>query len=155
MATTNAIPLVQLIGEQRERLHRLLARTDRAPMPPLKVAELRRKHEALRNLAGERIPRVVHFIKSDARRDHFMFVHYLSIRSASVRIRPSVIKFHCAVEPVGALWERLRRETPELQVVLGTPPTHMGGKQLLMPAHVSDAWRMQILINEGMMRHEL
>jgi hypothetical protein len=115
-------------------------------------AVLEFRHEMLRNF-NEPIVKTVHFIKCDENRDHFLFVHYLSIRSASVHIKPDVIKFHCVVEPRGFYWSRLRAETPELVVVIGQRPTMMGAKPLplrgngaVFPAHVSDVWRMQILL---------
>jgi hypothetical protein len=88
-------------------------------------------------------------MKTDTRSDFFLLVHFLSIRSASLRIKPDIIKFHCVVEPDTALFRKLKAETPELQVILGTPPTKLNGKVLVDPAHISDAWRMDILISEG------
>lgn len=54
-------------------------------------AGARAQFELLRNFR-EKVPSVVHFIKTDARRDNFHMVAFLAVRSASYHIKPDIIK---------------------------------------------------------------
>jgi len=50
----------------------------------------------------------VHFIKTDANPDHFKMLHFLSIKSVYVNLRPEAIYFHSPVEPRGHWWEQIK-----------------------------------------------
>jgi hypothetical protein len=97
----------------------------------------------------ERIPRLVHFIKTDTD-TAFSLLHYLSVRSAALGIQPTVVKFHCIVEPIGEYWTRLKQHVPELRVVrIPQLPLQLNGHPVHLAAHQSDIIRLQILIAEG------
>ena len=112
------------------------------------VQRLTMQVESLRSFR-ERIPKVVHFIKSDTNGGDLFLVHYMSIRSAWEKIRPTRIKFHTRVRPSGFYWEKLLAAVP-LEVVIGAPSEmSWNGNELKHVAHQSDSWRLEILIREG------
>jgi hypothetical protein len=136
-------------------LSRILKATQGSQLAQLDQATVERLSDTVEVLRSfrERIPRVVHFIKTDWTRENFQLAHYLSIRSAFEVIKPTKIKFHCRVEPVGEHWKRLLSHVP-VEIVLGGP-TEMtwNGKKLEHVAHQSDSWRLEILIKEVLALH--
>jgi hypothetical protein len=148
----NALPHVMQQGTgwitaEFERIGRLI--TDRQASSK-QVVEYHMRQKLYRSFFTEPIPKVVHFIKTDADPSNFNIIHYISVRSASWHIKPTTIKFHCHVEPQGKYWEMLRRNVPELVVVpIDDNPNNIGGKPIRMAAHQSDVLRLQVLLREG------
>ena len=97
----------------------------------------------------EPIPKIIHFIKSDDYSENFSIVHYLCMKSAYFYIKPEKFIFHTEVIPNTIWWRRLVNDIPEIIIDLKPAPTHIGGKLLKFPAHKSDAWRLDLLIDQG------
>lgn len=93
-----------------------------------------------------RIPRIVHFIKTDGRPDNFNLLHYLSVKTAHYWIQPDEILFHASTEPSGPWWERAR---PLVTLRRADPPYEVNGKQIRLAAHQSDFLRLDYLIKYG------
>lgn len=90
------------------------------------------------------IPNVVHFLYFGGK--PFSLVHYLAVKSASVVNNPDRISWYCDNEPSGVWWEKAK---PFVTVVPMTPPTEIGGRPLLHPAHQADVARLEVLRAHG------
>lgn len=92
------------------------------------------------------IPNIIHFCwpEQTYKGSPFGLVHELAVRSAVEVNKPEAVIFHCAAEPDGAHWERVR---PLLEVRQGMPD-RAHGHQLRVPAHKADYWRL-LAIQEG------
>lgn len=84
------------IAKEFTRLSGLL----KSSLSAAKRDEIQTRAYVFRNFL-ESIPKIVHFIKTDGKRDNFNIVHYLSVRSAAYHIKADKFIFHCAVEPEG------------------------------------------------------
>jgi hypothetical protein len=88
-------------SDEYQRLSRLLnAPSSVSSFNAQQLVDLTAKHNMIRGFQHS-IPKVVHFIKTDANPNNFHMVAFLAIRSASYQIRPTKIKFHCVEEPQG------------------------------------------------------
>jgi glycosyl transferase-like sugar-binding protein len=73
-------------------------------------------------------------------------VHYVCLKSAVERIRPTDVLFHCEYEPTGAWWELTR---PLVTVEKTAAPREVFGNPLLHGAHRADVVRLETLLSAG------
>lgn len=73
-------------------------------------------------------------------------IHYVCLRSAVERIRPTDVLFHCEYEPTGAWWELSQ---PMVTVDRLTAPREVLGNPLLHAAHRADVVRLEKLLSGG------
>ncbi|XP_069114888.1 uncharacterized protein [Argopecten irradians] len=93
------------------------------------------------------VPNIVHFIWI-GERVYLQFHHFLSIKSASIFIRPDKIYLHCDYEPVGLWWKSLRNLV-KIHVIKSNPPTSIFGHRVKRPEHKSDLIRLEVLKEHG------
>lgn len=92
------------------------------------------------------IPRLIHFLKTDAEPGHIHAVNYLAIKSALLHCPDYRVILHTPVRPEGPLWEEL---LPHLDINTEVPPQQLGDIALSLAAHQADVWRVQKLIELG------
>jgi len=92
------------------------------------------------------IPNIVHFIKTDGNPKNFKMIHFLSLKSVQVNMRPDAIYFYAPTEPQGYWWDKIKVYVKFIQVL---PPAFIGQKRLHYAAHQSDVMRFQILLLKG------
>jgi hypothetical protein len=95
------------------------------------------------------IPRVLHYcfgMASNFGGKPWSLIHYVCLRSAIERIRPTEIFFYCEHEPRGPWWE-LSRSMVTLEKVKA--PREICGNPLLHPAHRADVVRLERLLCRG------
>eukprot|EP00658_Telonema_sp_P-2_P077359 TRINITY_DN6973_c0_g2_i1.p1 TRINITY_DN6973_c0_g2~~TRINITY_DN6973_c0_g2_i1.p1 ORF type:complete len:399 (+),score=89.11 TRINITY_DN6973_c0_g2_i1:147-1343(+) len=113
---------------------------------PDEMAGLQEEAGVLRRFSC-RVPKVVHFIKTDGDPARFGLVQWLAIKAAHDRIRPDRIWLWSVVRPEGEWWERAS-ELVEL-VQLNPVMPLIGQKEIMYAAHYSDLVRLQVLLLHG------
>lgn len=95
------------------------------------------------------IPRVLHYcfgLTRDFGDKPWSLVHYVCVKSAVERIKPSEACIYCEYEPSGPWWD-LTRKIVTVQRI--EAPREIFGKPLLHPAHRSDVVRLEKLLYTG------
>jgi len=95
------------------------------------------------------IPKVLHYcfgMSSDFGGKPWSLVHYVCLRSAIERIRPTDVFFYCEFEPTGPWWE-LSRSIVSVEKIKA--PRETFGNPLLHAAHRADMVRLEKLLSRG------
>ena len=95
------------------------------------------------------IPKVLHYIfgmASDAGGKPWSLVHYVCLRSAIERIRPTDVFFYCEDEPTGPWWELT---CGLVSVERIKAPREIFGNPLLHDGHRADVVRLENLLSKG------
>jgi Glycosyltransferase sugar-binding region containing DXD motif len=95
------------------------------------------------------IPKILHYcfgLSPDAGGKLWSLVHYVCLRSAIERIRPTDVFFYCENEPTGPWWD-LSRGLVSVERI--TAPREIFGNPLLHYAHRADVVRIEKLLNRG------
>lgn len=95
------------------------------------------------------IPKVLHYIfgmSPSAGGKPWSLIHYVCLRSAIERIRPTNVFFYCEHEPTGPWWE-LTRGIVDVQRI--SAPRAIFGNPLMHYAHRADVVRLEKLLNKG------
>jgi hypothetical protein len=95
------------------------------------------------------IPKVLHYIfgmASGAGGKPWSLVHYVCLRSAIERIRPTDVFFYCEDEPTGPWWELT---CGLVSVERIKAPREIFGNPLLLDAHRADVVRLESLLSRG------
>jgi Glycosyltransferase sugar-binding region containing DXD motif len=95
------------------------------------------------------IPKVLHYIfgmASGAGGKPWSLVHYVCLRSAIERIRPTDVFFYCEDEPTGPWWELT---CGLVSVERIKAPREIFGNPLLLDAHRADVVRLESLLSKG------
>jgi hypothetical protein len=95
------------------------------------------------------IPKVLHYIFGMASRTGgkpWSLVHYVCLRSAIERIRPTDVFFYCEDEPTGPWWELT---CGLVSVERIKAPREIFGNPLLHDAHRADVVRLENLLRKG------
>lgn len=116
-----------------------------AVMNAVRYHHLRMVLEVLRSYV-EDIPRIVHFIKTDASPDSLQLIHYICIMSAIKKIKPVRVYLHTPVPPEGVWWEKLKHHVT-LRII--PVPVRVAGKPASLAAHQSDMVRLTVLKEMG------
>jgi glycosyl transferase-like sugar-binding protein len=95
------------------------------------------------------IPKILHYcfgMSSDAGGKPWSLVHYVCLRSAIERIRPTDVFFYCEQEPTGPWWE-LSRGIVSVERIKA--PREIFGNPLVHYAHRADIVRLENLLIRG------
>jgi hypothetical protein len=100
------------------------------------------------------VPKVFHFVFGlRPQTEPFHLMHYLCLASCLTVNRPAHVVFHCAAEPWGPYWDRIR---PALEIRRITPDRRITKYRYADPsvaryryAHLADVARLEILMAEG------
>lgn len=95
------------------------------------------------------IPKVLHYsfgLTSDFGRKPWSLIHYVCLKSAIERIRPTDVFFYCEHEPTGSWWELTRRM---VTVEMIQAPREIFGNPLISAAHRADIVRLEKLLSAG------
>ena len=96
-----------------------------------------------------RIPNIYHFtfgFAPDFGGIPFGLLHYLAIASCKAINQPDEIFLYYDYEPSGIWWERAKAHVTLCKV---NPRREIGGALIRHPAHVSDVFRLETLLNRG------
>ncbi len=95
------------------------------------------------------IPRTLHYcfgLSPDFGGKPWSLVHYVCLKSAVERIKPTEVFFYCEYEPSGPWWELTR---PMVTLKKIEAPREIFGNPILHPAHRADVVRLETLIAFG------
>jgi len=95
------------------------------------------------------IPKILHYcfgMSSDAGGKPWSLIHYVCLKSAIERIKPTDVFFYCEYEPTGPWWE-LSRGLVTVEPIKA--PREIYGNPLLHPAHRADVVRLENLLSRG------
>ena len=95
------------------------------------------------------IPKVLHYcfgMAADAGGKPWSLVHYVCLRSAIERIKPTDVFFYCEHEPTGPWWE-LSRGIVSVERIKA--PREIFGNPVVHQAHRADVVRLEKLLSRG------
>lgn len=99
-------------GWGKDEIHRELDRLDKLKsnkhLTKTKLAEVEMRYELYRTYV-ERIPKIVHFIKTDGNPSNFKSIHYLAVLSAHYHLKPDKIIFHTVSDIQSPYWEKAKK----------------------------------------------
>jgi hypothetical protein len=104
----------------------------------------------------QRIPNVVHYVLTDKGTGYFDWLALFSVKSAAVQLQPDNIFFHIldGIEPTSKWWKKAKKiPGVTIRTFTSSEVPSKAGKNGKVPlkeaAHVSDFYRMKILMEEG------
>jgi len=95
------------------------------------------------------IPKVLHYcfgMSSDFGGKPWSLIHYVCLKSAVERIKPTDVFFYCEYEPTGPWWELTRRMVTIRKI---RAPREIFNNPLLHVAHRADVVRLESLLDAG------
>ena len=96
------------------------------------------------------ISRKAHFIyfynDKSKRSSEWDLMRFIAIKSFATHHPDFVINYYTNLQPTGEYWERAKEYC---KLCLVVPETQIFDKELIHPAHISDVFRIKLLLSEG------
>jgi hypothetical protein len=94
-----------------------------------------------------KIGHFIYFYNNKSKRStEWDLMRFIAIKSFALHNPDYVINFYTNKQPSGVYWERA---SEYCNVILSEPPTEVFSKPLIHPAHASDVFRINLLIEQG------